>query len=59
MMVNEPLSNVVVLLFVDVEGCENNAPIRGGVYVWEPGASGRGKAEVVSNDGKGGGLFRP
>ena len=48
-MVSELLSIVIVPLFLDVEGCENNLAIRGVGDVRKAGACSGGKAEIVGN----------
>lgn len=51
--VSKPLSTVIVLLFPDVEGSEINVPFHREMYIWDVGACGRGKGEVIGNNSEG------
>ena len=48
--IGKSLTAVIVLLFVDVQGCECDVDVSSLVDVQMVGAGGGGKAEVFSND---------
>ncbi len=58
-MVSEPLSVIVVLLFLDAEGHENNLVVCRVGDVWQVGSCSGGKAEVIGNDSKCRGMIAP